>query len=144
MPPSEARDDEARSSEVQASRKRKFPKSFQESRTNHRDNLEESESEADDVHLFRRVHIKARRAKNIEKWSALDKHNLLAFYDGGREISLVKDIVWPADKKRFSVIADESFDRNSGYYEITVLPGEDPIQHSVYVKWSEYGIVYFG
>lgn len=56
MPLSEARDIEAQSRKMQASRKRKSPTSFQEPRPHHTEELEDSESEAEDIHLFRRVH----------------------------------------------------------------------------------------
>lgn len=90
------------------------------------------------------MHIKARRARIIERWSAVHKHNLHIISDDGREISLTKDNMWPADKKRLSVVANTSFDRHFCYYEVTVLPSEDPDQSLGYVKTSKYGIVYVG
>jgi len=71
-------------------RKRKLPASFD---YNSIDELEMSESEPeDDIRIFRRVHLKARKAQNVVQWSATNKHPYLTVDSTGLEVSLAKDI----------------------------------------------------
>ncbi len=53
--------------------------------------MSESEPE-DDIRIFRRVHLKARKAQNVVQWSATNKHPYLTVDSTGLEVSLAKDI----------------------------------------------------
>ena len=74
--------------------------------------------------MFRRVHIKAKKATNHVQWSAINKHPLLNLANNSLDISFTDSTVWPAGVKGLAVHADKHFDHNFIYYEITVSYGE--------------------
>jgi len=107
---------------MSASRKRKLPNSFNGNDRKRPLELKELESDPEDeIHLFRRVHIKARKKSDGVRWSALNKHPFLTLDRSGLEISLTHSWLWPADVKGLAVHADRHFDRHFFYFELTVL-----------------------
>lgn len=79
----------------------------------------------DEIHSFRRVHIKAREKRSEVQWSAINKHPLLLLDRGGLQISLTHDTVWPNGVKGLAVHADRPFDHDFLYFELTIL--DDPV-----------------
>ncbi len=84
--------------------------------------------------MFRRVHIKAKKAINHVQWSAINKHPLLNLDKNGLDISLTDDTVWPAGVKGLAVHADKHYDHNFFYYEITVS-SDEPYELSTLSFW---------
>lgn len=110
---------------VQDSRKRKLPGSFHDERASQPLQMgapEDSDSESeDDIHMFRRVHIKGKKARNGVRWSATYKHPLLVLQGQGLDVSSNDDKEWPGEVKRLAVYADKHFDHKFNYFEVQVL-----------------------
>ncbi len=89
IPQAEIHSAEPRSPSSSNPHKRQLPDGLNRDTHNHADGSEESESEPeDDVHMFRRVHIKAKKATNHVQWSTINKHTLLKLDNNGLDISL--------------------------------------------------------
>ena len=103
------------------SRKRKFPDAFCNSEPEAHDSSEGSETQSDDeIHCFRRVHMKRKKAKCGLRWSLTKKHPLLTVRGGGKELILEHGRNWTNGADILAVHADTAFDAHFLYYEITV------------------------
>ena len=103
------------------SRKRKLPSTFYKSEPKVHESSEDSESQSDDeIHCFRRVHVKRKKAKCGLRWSLSNKHPLLTVRGSGKELIFEHGKDWTNGVDILAVHADTAFDANFRYYEITV------------------------
>lgn len=103
-------------------KKRKLPDSFEDTDQGFRQQGEEFESDLeDDIHLFRRVHIRSRTAKRRPQWDPAYMNPCLLLSDDGLTVSLPSYEFWPNNTKAFATRADQQFDHNFFYFEVTVL-----------------------
>ena len=103
------------------SRKRKLPSTFYDSEPKVHESSEDSESQSDDeIHCFRRVHVKRKKARCGLRWSLTNKHPLLTVRGGGKGLILEhsKDLTNGVDI--LAAHADTAFYAHFLYYEITV------------------------
>ena len=100
------------------SRKRKKPVTFHryDNFEKDRSNGVEIESE-DDIHAFRRVHVKSQKLEHRATWSSLNKHPSIVLGHAGLEVEIF-NVSWPARLKAIAIHANRHFDKDFHYFEI--------------------------
>lgn len=109
---------------LQTSRKRKFAGITQQSSQPYADDTQDWESDREDeIHLFRRVHVKARKGVS---WSPTNKHSSLYLsrkngvrLDSGHLMAPSRSIT----SKAAAVHANRPFDQRFYYFEIEIISG---------------------
>ena len=100
-------------------RKRKLSNAFDQIWQQDRGSSKDWENDReDDIHLFRRVHIRAR--KGVE-WSQTNKSPFLIVHSSApNSVNLVPDRLWSKGLKAAAVHANRPFDRRFCYFEISI------------------------
>ena len=110
---------------VRGSRKRKALDSIHRNHGFEKDSPDGAEIEPeDDIHSFRRVHVKAQKREGRATWSIHEKHPSTYVDHTGLEVGLY-DANWPAGLKAMAVHADKHFDTNFNYFEIEISRDTD-------------------
>ena len=104
----------------QDTRKRKLSNAFDHSWQHDRGFVRDLDNEVEDeIHLFRRVHIRAR--KRVE-WSRINKSPFLIVHGPGfNRVGLVNRMSSSYGDKAAAVHADRPFDRRFCYFEIRIV-----------------------
>lgn len=108
-------------------KKRKLSKSFE----NGDQGLFQREADFDsdpeeDIHLFRRIHIRSTKAKGLPRWIRARINSCLFVSDDRLTVYIHPHVFRPDGRDTFAVCAARPFDDAFSYFEVTFIPSRGP------------------